>query len=145
ISISVNLLIFNFVDVLIARLAMKSGWLSRYGASRFAKLQADLLKTRERAEAKEAARSLKARELVKNFPLFSELDSEQLQEILFLFRPRFASPGERLIRRGDWGDVMFFIVSGAVEVAVGGEKLRLGAGEMFGEMALLGRTRRTAD
>jgi CPA2 family monovalent cation:H+ antiporter-2 len=148
ISISLNLLVFNLADILIARLEAnrpKRGWPSRYGAGRFAKLQADLLKTRERVQAKEAARSLRARELVKNFPLFSELDAEQLQEILFLFRPRFASPGERLIRRGDWGDVMFFIVSGAVEVAIDGERLRLGAGEMFGEMALLSRSRRTAD
>ena len=37
------------------------------------------------------------------------------------------------------------VSSGAVEVAIHGERIRLGPGELFGEMALLTGGRRTAD
>ncbi len=148
ISIAVNLFAFTLTDLLINRLQtgpMQGSALTRYGMEKFARLNAELTKTRQKNEAKEAARSLRAKELVKSFPLFAELDAEELQELLFLFRPRSASPGERLIRRGDWGDLMFFISSGAVEVDIGKEKIKLGPGQFFGEMALLSRSRRTAD
>src|SRR3546814_7936720 len=39
---------------------------------------------------------------------------------------------------------MYFIASGAVEIAVGEQRLRLGRGDFFGEMALLDQTRRSA-
>ena len=50
--------------------------------------------------------------------------------------------GETIIREGDEGDTAFFIVSGAVNVAVGrGDKVqvvgRLETGEVFGEMSLI--------
>ena len=59
-------------------------------------------------------------------------------------QPR-ASPGERVIRVGDRGDGMYFISSGAVEVQLEDEPVRLQAGSFFGEMALLSGGRRTAD
>jgi monovalent cation:H+ antiporter, CPA1 family len=40
---------------------------------------------------------------------------------------------------------MFFISSGAVEVILPKERVHLGSGEFFGEMALLSGARRTAD
>jgi CRP/FNR family transcriptional regulator, cyclic AMP receptor protein len=50
--------------------------------------------------------------------------------------------GETIIREGDEGDTAYFIVSGAVDVAVGrGDKPqivgRLETGEVFGEMSLI--------
>jgi CRP/FNR family cyclic AMP-dependent transcriptional regulator len=50
--------------------------------------------------------------------------------------------GDTIIREGDEGDTAFFIVSGAVDVAVGrGDKAkfvgRLEMGEVFGEMCLI--------
>src|ERR1700727_3243212 len=50
--------------------------------------------------------------------------------------------GETIIQEGDEGDTAFFIVSGAVNVAVGrGDKAqtvgRLETGEVFGEMSLI--------
>jgi CRP/FNR family transcriptional regulator, cyclic AMP receptor protein len=49
--------------------------------------------------------------------------------------------GETIIREGDEGDTAFFIVSGAVDVAVGraNPKIvgRLQTGEVFGEMSLI--------
>ena len=40
---------------------------------------------------------------------------------------------------------MFFVSSGAVEVILPKDRVRLGSGEFFGEMALLSGARRTAD
>ena len=60
--------------------------------------------------------------------------------------PRLALPGERIIRRGERGDAMYFIASGAVEVQrPEDEVVRLGTGEFFGEMALIMRRPRVAD
>lgn len=88
---------------------------------------------------------LDTRELVREFPLFAALDAQQIAKISALLRPRFAVPGEVLIRRGERGDAMYFISSGAVEVNVGGQRIRLGRGDFFGELALLGRRPRRAD
>ena len=60
--------------------------------------------------------------------------------------PRLALPGERIVRRGERGDAMYFIASGAVEVQRPGEEVvRLGTGDFFGEMALIMRQPRVAD
>jgi CPA2 family monovalent cation:H+ antiporter-2 len=79
------------------------------------------------------------------FPVFADLSAEQRAELLTLFKPRSAAPGERVIRAGDVGNEMFFISSGAVEVNVREKKIHLGPGDFFGEMALLTGARRTAD
>jgi CPA1 family monovalent cation:H+ antiporter len=88
---------------------------------------------------------LEVRELVWGFPLFSPLDAEQLAKISALLKPRFAVPGEVLIRSGERGNAMFFISSGAVEVAVGKRKIVLGRGDFVGELALLSNRLRRAD
>lgn len=79
--------------------------------------------------------------------LFEGLPPERLTEVAALLRPRLALPGEMLIRRGERGDCMYFIASGAVEVLVPGldHSIHLGTGDVFGEMALLTRERRNAD
>jgi CPA1 family monovalent cation:H+ antiporter len=88
---------------------------------------------------------LEVRELVHQFPLFATFGQADLEKISRLLRPRFAVPGERLIRRGERGNEMYFISSGAVEVAVGRTKVRLGRGDFVGELALLDDHRRRAD
>ena len=62
-----------------------------------------------------------------------------------LFKPRRATPGERLIRAGEKADEIYFISSGGVEVSVAGQAIKLGAGDFFGEMALLTGGVRSAD
>jgi voltage-gated potassium channel len=54
-------------------------------------------------------------------------------------------PGERVMRKGDRGDGMYFLSSGAVEVQLPGEPIRLDPGAFFGEMALLGNSVRGAN
>ena len=62
-----------------------------------------------------------------------------------MLHPRFAVPNERIVRKGDVGDSVFFIGSGAVEVILRQRHIRLGTGDFFGEMALLTGQPRTAD
>jgi CPA1 family monovalent cation:H+ antiporter len=88
---------------------------------------------------------LATRELVGEFALVTGLEVEQLDKIAALLRPRFAMPGELLIRRGERGSSMYFISSGAVEVNVDGQRIPLGRGDFFGELALLGGRERRAD
>lgn len=88
---------------------------------------------------------LRQLDLVSQFPMFSALDRGNVEEIAKLLSPRFATPGEKLIRKGERGDEIFFISSGAVEVDAAGRKIRLGRGDFFGELALLGRRRRSSN
>src|SRR5215831_4260358 len=83
--------------------------------------------------------------LIERLDLLSSLDERQLDRVARLLWPRFTVPNERIIRKGDRGDAVFFIVSGAVEVALPTGPVRLGSGEFFGEMALLSGRPRQAD
>jgi len=83
--------------------------------------------------------------LIERLDLLSGLDERQLDRVARLLRPRFTVPNQRIIRKGDRGDAVFFIVSGAVEVALPAGRVRLGSGEFFGEMALLSGRPRQAD
>ncbi len=83
--------------------------------------------------------------LVAKVPYFADLSADRVAEIAALLKPRLAFPGECVVRRGDPGDAMYFISSGAVEADVGSEPVRLGSGDFFGEIALLRDQPRTAD
>src|SRR5205085_7012575 len=61
-----------------------------------------------------------------------------------LLREHF-EPGQEVFRQGDLGDRIYAILDGEAEVVVRDQVIaRLGAGELFGEMALLARTTRNA-
>jgi len=83
--------------------------------------------------------------LVGRVPAFSGLPAERLAAIGRLLAPRLAVPGQTLLRKGDPGDGMYFIASGAVEVRLALDPVRLGSGEFFGELALVTNARRNAD
>ena len=88
---------------------------------------------------------LNSHELVKRLDLLESLDERQLEIVCGLLRPRFAVPYERIIRKGDPGDGVYFIASGAVEVVLPDRRVQIGTGAFFGEMALLSGRRRQAD
>ena len=88
---------------------------------------------------------LDTRELVKRLDLLASLDERQLEIVCGLLRPRFAVPHERIIRKGDRGDRVYFIASGTVEVILPDRRIQIGAGAFFGEMALLSGRLRQAD
>ena len=88
---------------------------------------------------------LDTRALIARVPLFAHLDAPHLNAVARLLRPRFAVPGERLIRAGESGDAMYFISSGVVDVRAAGNRVPLTSGDFFGEMALVFDQRRQAD
>jgi CPA2 family monovalent cation:H+ antiporter-2 len=113
---------------------------------RFAVLQSDLEAAREETEQKAAAhKTFTPQELADRFPLFSGLTLEQREVLLLHFEPRTAEPGERIFRAGDEADGVYFISKGEVEVSIAGRQIKLGAGEVFGEMALISGQPRSAD
>ena len=59
--------------------------------------------------------------------------------------PAVRSPKRSHYPKGERGDAVFFIASGAVEVILPERRVRLGSGEFFGEMALLSGRLRQAD
>lgn len=83
--------------------------------------------------------ALHNREIIRLSPLFQGMDDGATETLANALVPYFAAPGEILIRRGGMADTVYFIASGAVEVDLGGHTVRLGRGEMFGEMAILGQ------
>ncbi|ULR44487.1 cation:proton antiporter [Rhizobium sp. K102] len=116
-----------------------------YGRKRQKTLGKELEKIRALGEERERQHQLKMQQLIETFPLFSQVGEDAQEELLLLFKAKSAPPGERVIRRGDRGDSMYFISSGAVEVRLASGAIRLEPGAFFGEMALLSGGRRTAD
>jgi Na+:H+ antiporter len=89
---------------------------------------------------------LEPEKLVEQVELFHDLPEDAIERIVEMLRPRLALPGEMIVRRGDQGDSMYFISSGAAEVALdGGDLITLGSGEFFGELALITDQPRSAD
>ena len=83
--------------------------------------------------------------MVAKVPFFAELDADQIAAIIGLLRPVQAMPGVPLMRIGDLGDRMFFVVAGEVEVALpNNRQFVLKEGAFFGEIALINSSRRTA-
>lgn len=148
-SIALNPLIFAVTERLTHWLQTRPRIKARWEDGRMGpmqRLQGDLEEARRQMEAKAAAhKTFTPEELVERFPLFAGLTPEQRETLILHFSTREAQPGERLIRAGDEADMIYFISSGQVEVAVAGHKLKIGAGGFFGEMALLSGEARTAD
>ena len=89
---------------------------------------------------------------LRSFPLFAGLEIRQLESLLSAHRTLLVPAQHQLVFEGDWNDGMFLIRSGVVKVrhlTLQGEEVviaLMGAGEMFGELAmLLGNSRRSAD
>ena len=82
--------------------------------------------------------------MIARVPAFTGLDGAALAELVSLLRARKFPPNTIIIRKGDEGDSMYFIASGEVEVVLPHQSIRLQEGDFFGEVAVLGRVRRTA-
>lgn len=88
--------------------------------------------------------TLSRAELVRQFPLFADLDAAGLRRLGRALETRYVDAGEVLVRKDGAPRSVFFIASGAVELETAGQIWRLGRGEMFGQMAILmQRPRRT--
>lgn len=83
--------------------------------------------------------------LVAKVPFLASLNPERIAEIAGLLKPRLVIPGEKIVTKGEMGDAMYFVSTGAVEVPIEPAPVRLGSGEFFGEMALVTNQPRSTD
>jgi len=84
-------------------------------------------------------------------PLFADLTTQQLEEVERIVHLRTYRAGEVIFEAGDAGVAMYVIVAGEVKIVLpdeSGEKnrelARLGMGDLFGELALLDASPRSA-
>jgi voltage-gated potassium channel len=82
--------------------------------------------------------------MVARVPLFSELNAAEIADIMRLLRAQQIEAGEVLARRGEPAHSMYFVAAGEVEIELKDQRLRLGTGHFFGEIAALRRARRSA-
>jgi CRP/FNR family cyclic AMP-dependent transcriptional regulator len=84
-------------------------------------------------------------ELLQRVPLFSDLEHRDLEQIAGSMKQRRFAAGQTVTAEGDQAIGFFVIEGGRAKVTVGGEERRtLGAGDYFGEVALISGADRTA-
>ena len=95
--------------------------------------------------------SIKNQVLLKQVPLFSNLDQDQIEIIAETSERLQFAKGQTIIKQGESDNRLFIIADGVVSIELNqadGSKTelgRLGVGEFFGEMALMTGEPRTAD
>ncbi len=77
-------------------------------------------------------------------PLFRNFDAATIGEIMNLLRAQAIGAGAIISARGERAAAMYFVVSGEVEAELSQRRLRFGAGDFFGELALLHEAMRAA-
>jgi|SRR5215469_16271727 len=87
---------------------------------------------------------LRTWDLVSKVPFFHDIGASTIADVARLLRPREYPAGAAIVRRGELGDCMYFIASGEVEIRLSSDPVQLGAGQFFGEIALLTGGPRTA-
>jgi CRP/FNR family cyclic AMP-dependent transcriptional regulator len=84
-------------------------------------------------------------ELIRHVPLFSNCSKRELGEVAAIADELDLPAGKVLTREGDRGREFFVLIEGSADVRKGAKKLNtLGAGDFFGEIALVSRSPRTA-
>ncbi|HEY3805078.1 MAG TPA: cyclic nucleotide-binding domain-containing protein [Kofleriaceae bacterium] len=89
--------------------------------------------------------------LIRQVPIFAQLDADDLEELATIVEERRIEPGRDLFREGESGDAVYLIVKGQIRVYVGGTNgtpetmlAELGPGACIGEMAVLDASPRSA-
>jgi MFS family permease len=83
--------------------------------------------------------------LLQGIPLFAPLTGVTLEELALRLRPERFAAGEQIVRQSEAGERFYVVASGEVDVSVDGRPAAaLGAGDYFGEIALLRDVPRTA-
>lgn len=84
-------------------------------------------------------------DVLRQVPLFSGLNDEELARLADRFRERSFNEGEHVVEEGATGTSFFVIAEGNANVSVGGaQKAVLGPGDHFGEMAVVDEGVRSA-
>jgi len=85
------------------------------------------------------------RGILEKVSLFKSANEIFIREIVQLLRPMVFLPDDYIIRQGEFGDCMYFLSNGDVEVVVNGTRVAtLGQGSPFGETALIQGEKRMA-
>ncbi|HCM24971.1 MAG: hypothetical protein A2Z99_02415 [Treponema sp. GWB1_62_6] len=79
------------------------------------------------------------REILSKVPFFKDADEVFVREIVTELRALIFVPGDYIVRKGEFGDCMYFISSGRVEVMISEPTViaTLRSGSHFGEMSLV--------
>jgi CRP-like cAMP-binding protein len=84
-------------------------------------------------------------ELMRKVPLFSSCSKRELAAVASIADEIDLPEGKELIREGARGSEFFVLLEGTADVRKGKRKIRsMGAGDFFGEIALVAHTPRTA-
>ncbi len=85
------------------------------------------------------------RPLLEKVALFHDAGEPFMREVIQLLQPLVFIPNDYIIRQDEYGDCMYFLIEGSVEVLVNDVRVAsLGQGSPFGETALLQGERRMA-
>lgn len=85
------------------------------------------------------------RDMLMRVDLFKNAEENFVREAIQLLKPLIYLPEDDIIRQGEFGDCMFFLSTGAVDVIVNGQQVaKLEAGSTFGETSLLVGEKRNA-
>ena len=93
---------------------------------------------------------MKPAEMLKRTALFAEMSDADISELALSTRIENYKPGRIIVREGHVGAALFILMSGKVEVVrgiAGGEETvvgTLGAGDFFGEVAVMKHVARSA-
>lgn len=96
------------------------------------------------AEEMHRRQFLRTWDLVARVPFFQSVGAATIAEVAKLLRPHDVPAGAVVARRGAAGDCMYFIASGEVAIEIDPQPIVLGAGQFFGEIALITGSRRSA-
>ena len=83
-------------------------------------------------------------DLVKGVPMFAPLSIAAKERVAGNLIPVTVAAGDTVIRSGEVGDRFYVVGSGALDIDAPGHRLTAGAGDYFGEIALLRDIPRTA-
>jgi CRP-like cAMP-binding protein len=84
-------------------------------------------------------------EFLRGVDLFSDVSDKDLRTIAASMRRRSFATGDDVVSQGEGGVGFFFVEKGTLAVTLGGNRVAtLGAGDHFGEVALLSGAERTA-
>lgn len=112
-----------------------AGWVMVGGVVMFA-LWAGIIATAF-AEELQRRHFLHTWDVVVTVPFFQRLGAATVADIVRLLETRDVAAGTAIVRKGEPGDTMYFLVSGEVTVEIAPRPVVLAPGSFFGEMALL--------